>query len=86
MKQFKGKASYNPFGKAGEYSYWACNFYTGCSNNCDYCYCKRGVMSSVWSITPKLKSCFKDESSMKYRLRFSSVGRASAIVLLICFL
>lgn len=54
-KPFKGKAIYNPSGKAGEYSYWACNFYTGCSNDCDYCYCKRGVMSSVWSTEPQLK-------------------------------
>lgn len=60
-KRFNGKAIYNPSGKAGEYSYWACNFYTGCSNNCDYCYCKKGVMSHVWSDKPKLKKCFKDE-------------------------
>lgn len=62
IKQFKGKAIYNPSGKAGEYSYWACNFYTGCSNDCSYCYCKRGVMSSVWSTEPKLKSGFRDEN------------------------
>lgn len=61
MKPFKGKAIYNPTGKAGEYSRWACNFYTGCSNNCDYCYCKRGVLSSTWSDTAKLKKCFKDK-------------------------
>jgi len=54
-KPFKGKAIYNPSGKAGEYSYWACNFYKGCSNDCSYCYCKRGVMSSVWSTEPQLK-------------------------------
>lgn len=60
-KRFNGKAIYNPSGKAGEYSYWACNFYTGCSNGCDYCYCRRGVMSHVWSDKPKLKKCFKDE-------------------------
>lgn len=60
-KYFNGKAIYNPSGKAEEYSYWACNFYTGCSNNCSYCYCKKSVMSSVWSIQPKLKSCFRDE-------------------------
>lgn len=60
-KRFNGKAIYNPLGKAGEYSYWACNFYTGCSNDCDYCYCKKGVMSHVWSNAPKLKKCFKDE-------------------------
>ena len=61
MKNFKGKAIYNPSGKAGEYSYWACNFYTGCSNNCEYCYCKKGVMAHTWSDKPKLKACFKDE-------------------------
>ena len=62
MKNFKGKAIYNPSGKAGEYSYWACNFYTGCSNGCTYCYCKKGVMASTWSDKPKLKKCFNDES------------------------
>lgn len=61
MKQFEGKAIYNPTGRAGEYSHWACNFYTGCSNDCTYCYCRRGVMSHVWSDTPKLKKCFKDK-------------------------
>lgn len=60
-KRFNGKAIYNPSGKAGEYSYWACNFYTGCSNNCDYCYCKKGIMSHVWSDTAQLKKAFKDE-------------------------
>lgn len=60
-KRFNGKAIYNPSGKAGEYSYWACNFYTGCSNGCDYCYCRRGVMNHVWSNIAKLKKCFKDE-------------------------
>lgn len=60
-KKFNGKAIYNPSGKAGEYSNWACNFYTGCSNDCVYCYCKRGVMSHVWSNTAKLKKGFKDE-------------------------
>ncbi|MCL2434964.1 MAG: hypothetical protein FWD09_02345 [Lentimicrobiaceae bacterium] len=62
MKKFKGKAIYNPSGKAGEYSYWACNFYTGCSNGCQYCYCKRGVMAHTWSDTPKLKACFKNKA------------------------
>lgn len=54
------KAIYQPKGKAGEYAAWACNFYTGCSNDCQYCYCKRGVLSHVWSTTPQLKKCFKD--------------------------
>lgn len=55
-----GKAIYNPQGKAGEYSEWACNFYTGCSNNCDYCYCKKGSMGKTWNEVPQLKKCFTD--------------------------
>lgn len=47
--------------KAGEYAPWACNFYTGCSNDCEYCYCKRGFLSHVWDNKPHLKKCFKDE-------------------------
>ena len=61
-KRFNGKAIYQPSGKAAEYSPWACNFYTGCSNDCEYCYCKRGVMSHVWSNEPRLKKCFKDKT------------------------
>lgn len=61
MKKFKGKALYQPSGKAAEYSPWAVNFYTGCSNDCEYCYCKRGVMAHVWDTTPRLKRCFRDE-------------------------
>jgi DNA repair photolyase len=60
-KKFNGKAIYNPSGKAGEYSPCACNFYTGCSNNCDYCYLKHGVLRSTWSDAPKLKKKFRDE-------------------------
>ncbi len=60
-KPFKGKAFYNPSGKAREYSYWACNFYTGCSNDCDYCYLKKGYLKRTWTPYPKLKRCFKDE-------------------------
>jgi len=62
-KTFKGKAIYNPSGKAGEYSYWACNFYVGCSNGCTYCYCKKGILAKTMGMNePKLKSCFKDEN------------------------
>lgn len=55
------KALYKPKGKAGEYASWACNFFNGCSNDCEYCYCKRGVLSHVWSDKPYLKKCFKSE-------------------------
>ena len=60
-KKFKGKALYQPSGKAAEYSPWAVNFYTGCSNDCDYCYCTRGVMSHVWDNKPHLKKCFRSQ-------------------------
>lgn len=63
MKRFNGKAIYNPSGKAGEYSYWACNFFVGCSNGCTYCYCKKGILAGVMGQdTPQLKKCFKDEA------------------------
>lgn len=61
-KPFKGKAIYNPQGKAGEYAAWACNFYVGCSNGCEYCYCKKGILAKVMGQDkPQLKKCFKDE-------------------------
>lgn len=61
-KIYSVKAIYTPKGKAGEYSRWACNFFTGCSNGCEYCYCRRGVLSSVWSDRPCLRKCFRDEN------------------------
>lgn len=60
IKNFNGKAIYNPSGKAGEYAAWACNFFTGCSNDCQYCYCKKGFLAKVWSDKAQLKKCFKD--------------------------
>lgn len=62
MTHFKGKAIYNPSGKAGEYSYWACNFYVGCSNGCQYCYLKKGIWKAVLGgDKPTLKKCFRNE-------------------------
>lgn len=59
---YKGKAIYNPSGRAGEYSYWACNFYVGCSNGCEYCYCKKGILAgAMGQDKPQLKKCFKDQ-------------------------
>ena len=53
---------YAPNGKAGEYAKWAANFYVGCSNDCEYCYCKRGVLGhAMGGTTPTLKKCFKDD-------------------------
>lgn len=58
----KGKAIYEPAGKAGEYAKYACNFYVGCSNDCDYCYCKRGILGhAMGKPQATLKKCFKDE-------------------------
>lgn len=60
---YSGKALYQPKGKAGEYSVWAVNFYNGCSNGCEYCYLRRGVLSHVMGGgKPALKNCFKDEN------------------------
>jgi DNA repair photolyase len=62
MKKFKGDAIYNPSGKAGEYSYWACNFYVGCSNACTYCYLRTGIGKKyLGGDKPTLKKCFKNE-------------------------
>lgn len=56
------KAIYMPNGKAGEYAKYACNFYVGCSNDCAYCYCKKGVLGhAMGKPIAQLKKCFKDE-------------------------
>ena len=55
------KAIYMPKGKAGEYAKYACNFFVGCSHNCDYCYCKKGILShALGKPYPELKKCFKN--------------------------
>lgn len=55
-------AIYQPKGAAKEYAEWACNFYVGCSNNCSYCYLKKGIGAKVLGgCKPELKKCFKDE-------------------------
>ena len=56
------KVIYQPSGKAKEYSPWACNLYVGCSNDCSYCFNKRGVLGKVaGGPVAKLKSGIKDE-------------------------
>lgn len=78
------KAIYQPQGKAREYAIWACNLYVGCSNDCSYCYCKRGVLGAVMG-KPKatLKKCFKNENDafltfqkelLRYRERIIADG------------
>lgn len=63
------KVIYQPKGKAGEYAKYACNFYVGCSNDCDYCYCKRGVLGhAMGKPQATLKKCFKnaDDAIMQF--------------------
>ncbi len=58
-----GKVIYKPTGKASEYAEWACNFYVGCNNGCDYCYLKKGRGAKILGGSEAtLKKCFKDES------------------------
>lgn len=54
-------AIYKPSGKAGEYAEWAASIFVGCSNGCEYCYLKKGVLAhAMGGNTPKLKRCFTD--------------------------
>lgn len=63
MKNYNGKAIYQPAGRAAEYAKWACNFYVGCSNGCEYCYLKKGRGAKILGgDKPTLKKCFKDEA------------------------
>jgi DNA repair photolyase len=60
-KTFHGKVIYNPSGKAGEYSYWAANFYNGCSARCEYCYNRHGRSAKiVGGDIPMLKKTLKN--------------------------
>jgi DNA repair photolyase len=61
-KTFKGKAIYQPSGKAAEYSKWAVNFYNGCSAKCDYCYNRHGIAAKVLGCDiPTLKKSLVNE-------------------------
>jgi DNA repair photolyase len=61
-KKFNGKAIYCPSGKAGEYAEYACNFYVGCSNGCEYCFLTKGLSAKTYNHRyPKLKAHFHSE-------------------------
>lgn len=63
-KGYHGKAIYNPSGKAGEYSYWAANFYNGCSARCEYCYNRHGRSAKVVGCdVPTLKKSLIDKDT-----------------------
>lgn len=69
------KAIYKPKGKAGEYAKYACNLYVGCSNNCDYCYCKKGVLAhAMGQDKPQLKKCFGSEREAFFAFRNDCLG------------
>lgn len=54
-----GKLLYRPSGRAGEYSRWAANIFIGCSNMCQYCYCKQGILkNTLGNPVPRLKKDF----------------------------
>jgi DNA repair photolyase len=58
----KGKAIYQPAGKASEYSKWAVNFYNGCSGMCTYCYNRHGITAKVLGADkPTLKKALINE-------------------------
>jgi DNA repair photolyase len=58
-----GKVIYESKGKAAEYSKHSFSAYVGCSNLCEYCYCKKGAFKhAMGQGKPQLKKCFKDES------------------------
>lgn len=78
--KYSGKALYQPTGKAGEYAQWAVNFFTGCSNDCDYCYCKHGVLSAVWGGEPKLKKVFKNENDAFEHFRKEVLPNRASII------
>lgn len=57
-----GKVLYQPKGKAGEYAAFAANLFVGCSNMCEYCYCKKGILANVMGQDkPQLKAGFKTD-------------------------
>lgn len=61
-----GKVLYTPSGKAREYSEFACNFYIGCSNQCEYCFLKKGITKKVLGgSTPQLKKGLTEDSAIK---------------------
>lgn len=71
QKRKNGKAIYQPAGKAGEYGTWGCNFYVGCLNYCEYCFCPDFLKSGTWSLVPNLKKAFKDEQTLSISLERS---------------
>ena len=75
------KAIYMPRGAAGEYAKYACNFYKGCSNGCEYCYLKKGVLAhGLGGDRPTLKACFRDfeDAAEKYSTELCNIINTDA--------
>lgn len=69
MKRYKGKAIYQPDGRAGEYSKWACNLHNGCSNCCTYCFLKKGVWAGrLGGNMPELQEPFDNNVVTAYKI------------------
>lgn len=64
---FHGKAIYEPGGKAGEYSNWACNLYNGCPHSCTYCFNNHNIMACTLggNIVSLKKSLVDTETAFK---------------------
>ena len=65
-----GKCLYTPGGAAREYAAVGCNFYRGCSFQCNYCYNRKGLTAKVNGLPyAKLEDSFTKLSnrSRKYR-------------------
>ena len=83
--KINGKAVYTTKGAAREYGRIGCNFYTGCPNECSYCFLKRGAPSAqLGGNVVRLKKCFKDEGDalrvlMKEAVRHLDVLRQTGV-------
>ena len=75
-----GKVLYNPKGKAGEYAAFAANLFVGCSNMCEYCYCKKGILAkAMGQDTPQLKAGLKDVEDAINTFKHELIGNLDAV-------
>lgn len=75
-----GKVLYNPKGKAGEYAAFAANLFVGCSNMCEYCYCKKGILAkAMGQSAPQLKAGLKDVEHAIDTFKDELVGNLYAV-------
>jgi len=76
----KGLVLYQPKGKAGEYAAWAANLFVGCSNMCEYCYCKKGILAkAMGQDTPQLKAGLKDVEDAINTFKYELIDNLDAV-------